>query len=195
MTTEQVWALHDAMPERLRAAVLVGALVGLRAGEVCGLRVSDVDFMRGIVHPTVQFPAEPLKTETSQTAVPIPHDLALELSAHVAEHSRGSQWVLVNEWGQQLTPWTLERAWTAAKQKVPGVPTDLRFHDLRHYLASMLIDSGASVKVVQARMRHASAKVTLDCYGHLFPDSDESSRAAISSMMALRPQAEERSGT
>ena len=56
-TTEQVWALHDAMPEHLRAAVLLGAFAGLRLAETCGLRVSDVDFMRGVVHPAVQYPA------------------------------------------------------------------------------------------------------------------------------------------
>ena len=53
-TTEQVWELHDAMPEHLRASVLLGALVGLRLSEACGLRVGDVDFMRGIVSPAVQ---------------------------------------------------------------------------------------------------------------------------------------------
>jgi hypothetical protein len=39
--------------------------------------------MRGIVHPAVQYPAEPLKSETSRTAVPIPQMLALTLAAHV----------------------------------------------------------------------------------------------------------------
>ena len=56
-------------------------------------------------------------------------------------------------------------------------PEGFRFHDLRHYLASLLIASGADVKVVQARLRHASAKTTLDTYGHLWPDADESARA------------------
>jgi integrase len=50
-TTEQVWALHDIMPARLRIAILLGALAGLRCAEACGLRVADVDFMRGIVYP------------------------------------------------------------------------------------------------------------------------------------------------
>ena len=71
-TTAQVWALHDAMPERLRAAVLLGAFAGLRCAEACGLRVADVDFMRGIISPAVQYPAEPLKTEISRTPVPVP---------------------------------------------------------------------------------------------------------------------------
>jgi len=76
-TTEQMWALHDAMPERLRAAVLLGALAGLRDAEACGLRIADIDFMRGIVTPAVQYPAEQLETETSKAALPIPQSLAL----------------------------------------------------------------------------------------------------------------------
>ena len=66
-TTEQVWALHDAMGERYRAGLLLAAFAGLRLAEVCGLRVSDVDFMRGIVTPALQYPADPLKTEISRT--------------------------------------------------------------------------------------------------------------------------------
>jgi integrase len=50
------------------------------------------------------------------------------------------------------------------------VSSDLRFHDLRHTCASLLIAQGASVKAVQAQLGHASATVTLDRYGHLFPD-------------------------
>jgi integrase len=93
---------------------------------------------------------------------------------------------MVNEFGHQLAPWTLERAVRAARKKVPGLPPEFRFQDLRHYLASMLIASGADVKVVQARLRHASAKTTLDTYSHLCPDADESTRAAIDVLMAAR---------
>lgn len=185
-TTEQLWALHDAMPEHLRAAVLLGAFVGLRDAEACGLRVDDVDFMRGIVTPAAQYPAEPLKTETSKTPIPIPQSLALDLSAHLARTPRRGDWLLSNEWGAQLAPWTLQRAIRSARAKVPGLSPEFRFHDLRHYLASMLIASGADVKVVQARLRHASAKTTLDTYTHLWPDSDESTRAAIDAVMAAR---------
>ena len=48
--------------------------------------------------------------------------------------------------------------------------SSLRFHDLRHTCASLLIAQGASVKAVQAQLGHASATVTLDRHGHLFPD-------------------------
>jgi integrase len=89
-------------------------------------------------------------------------------------------------YGKQLAPWTLESAIRTARAKMPGIPPTFRYHDLRHYLASMLIASGADVKVVQARLRHASAKTTLDTYAHLWPDADESTRAAIDAVMAAR---------
>lgn len=60
------------------------------------------------------------------------------------------------------------------------------FHDLRHYLASLLIASGADIKKVQARMRHATAATTLDVYGHLWPDADESTRAAVGAAIRER---------
>lgn len=184
-TTEQVWALHDAMPEHLRAAVLLGAFAGLRLSEACGLRVVDVDFMRGVVAPKVQYPADPLKTDTSRTSVPVPGSLALELASHVERWSNGET-VLTDRWGHQLAPWSLERAIRTARGKVPGLSPNFRFHDLRHYFASLLIASGGDVKVVQARLRHASAKTTLDTYGHLWPDSDDSTRAAIDAVISAR---------
>ncbi len=60
---------------------------------------------------------------------------------------------------------------------------DLRLHDLRHVYASALIAAGESVKTVQRRLGHSSAAMTLDVYSHLWPDSDERSRAAIDSYL------------
>ncbi len=183
-TTEQVWALHDAVDEEFRPAVLLGAFGGLRVAEVCGLRVADVDFMRGVIHPAVQYPAEPLKTETSRTAIPIPSTLAADLAAHVAR--RRATTLLSNITGSQVGPWAVERAIRTARTRVPGLPEGFRHHDCRHYFASLLIASGADVKVVQARLRHASAKTTLDTYGHLWPDSDESTRTAVDAVLVAR---------
>jgi integrase len=183
-STAQIWALHDAMEPRYRAGLLLAAFAGLRLAEVCGLRVDDVDFMRGIVSPQVQYPSEELKTKISRTPVPIPKDLALELSHHVEQFS--TQWVMCDEAGRQMGPWQLQRAFRAARVQVQGLPEGFRFHDLRHYYASLLISSGLDVKVVQARLRHASAKTTLDTYGHLWPDSDETTRAAIGTVMTTR---------
>jgi integrase len=183
-TSEQVWALYDAFPEHLRPAVLLGAFVGLRTAEACGLRVADVDFMRGVVSPAVQWPAEPLKSETSRTAVPIPQELALDLSAAVARW--GGQTIVTDGIGGQASPWSIDRAVRSARKKIKGMPEGFRFHDLRHYLASLLIASGADVKVVQARLRHASATTTLNTYAHMWPDADESARAAVGAVLTAR---------
>ena len=52
-------------------------------------------------------------------------------------------------------------------------------HALRHYAASVLIDQGASVKVVQRHLGHASATTTLDVYGHLWPETEDITRRAL----------------
>jgi integrase len=49
------------------------------------------------------------------------------------------------------------------------LPGGFRYHDLRHYLASLFIASGLDVKVVQTRLRHASAMTTPNTYGHMWP--------------------------
>jgi integrase len=167
-TTEQVWAIHDAMPDHLRVAVLLGAFAGLRVAEVSGLRVSDVDFIRGVVHPVQQWPGKPLKIEGSDQPIPIPQDLALLLSASVKKYP--SVMMVTNGVGtDRCGPWLIERWIRHVREKFDGLPEGFRFHDLRHYLASLLIASGADIKTVQARMRHASARTTLDTYGHLWP--------------------------
>ena len=51
-----------------------------------------------------------------------------------------------------------------------GLPERLRLYDLRHTCASLLVREGATVKAVQAQLGHATASITLDTYGHLFPD-------------------------
>jgi len=160
-TTEQIWALHDAFPPHLRVAVLLGAFAGLRTAEVCGLRVSDVDFMRAVITPARQYPDEPLKSDAARTSLPVPQELALQLAASVAEW--GSEFVVTDGRGSGSSPWAIDRAVRAARGPAQ-LQAGVRFHDLRHYLASLLITSigsGLDVKVVQHRLRHASASTTL----------------------------------
>ena len=66
---------------------------------------------------------------------------------------------------------------------VNGLPDGFRYHDLHHCFASLLIASGANAKVVQARLRHASATTPLDTYGHLWPESDEATRSAVEAVL------------
>ncbi|TQM62945.1 tyrosine-type recombinase/integrase [Humibacillus xanthopallidus] len=183
-TTEQIWALYEAFPEGLRPAVLLGAFAGLRLAEAAALRVTDMDFMRGIVHPAIQYPDKPLKSDTSRTAVPIPAELALMLSAEVAR--TGADVLVTDAIMRPATPWAIERAMREVRGSIKALPEGFRFHDCRHYFASLLISAGLDVKVVQTRLRHASAMTTLNTYGHMWPDKDESSRAAVAVALAAR---------
>jgi integrase len=182
-TTKQIWALYDAVPSRVRPAILLGAHAGLRLAEAAALRVEDVDFATGLVSPMVQWVDEPLKSEKSRTPIPIPKEMA-QLLADAVRTGNGRT-LVDDEWGKPAGPWTIERAIRAAREQV-GLPEGFRFHDLRHYFASLLIASGLDVKVVQARLRHASAKTTLDTYGHLWPDRDDTSRAAVAAVYRSR---------
>ncbi len=59
------------------------------------------------------------------------------------------------------------------------LPKGSHFHELRHHYASVLIAGGESVSVVQARLGHATASETLDTYCHLWPDSEDRTRAVV----------------
>jgi integrase len=54
-----------------------------------------------------------------------------------------------------------------------GLPDQVRFHDLRHTCAALLIAQGAHPKAIQAHLGHSSIQVTMDRYGHLFPEALE----------------------
>jgi len=70
-----------------------------------------------------------------------------------------------------------------------GLPASFRYHDLRHYLPSLLIAHGADVKTVQARLRHGSATTTLNTYSHLWPDKDEATKAIVDAVIDARFEA------
>jgi integrase len=74
--------------------------------------------------------------------------------------------------GEPIRRTRFNEAWNRAVADA-GLPGQPHFHDLRHTYASLLIQAGESVKVVSARLGHASAVETLETYAHLWPDSDE----------------------
>ena len=181
-TTDQVWDIYEAFPDHLKVSVLLAAFAGLRVAEVCGLRVADVAFLHREIRPAVQYGDQPLKTEASRWAIPLSDSLSAALSEHIRQWSGDSDTVLADPWSHQpIGPWTIERAFRKARPDA-----EMHFHDLRHYFASLLIAGGADVKVVQRRMRHEKAKTTLDTYTHLWPDSDEKSRATVEAVFAKR---------
>ena len=79
------------------------------------------------------------------------------------------------------------RAFDRAARGAGLTPPRLRVHDLRHTAASLSIHAGASVKAVQSQLGHASATMTLDRYGHLWPDELEVLSDALDAVAAHLP--------
>jgi integrase len=169
----------------------------MRIGEALGLNVSDVDFLRRTVKVQRQRLPNgrigPVKTRKSARTVPLGKVVIDELAAHLAAFpSDGPLFILPTGkplayrtwryiWANAAKVEAKARADAAAKthSDVKTVPLDMDTHALRHFYASALIAGGASVKVVQSRLGHASAVVTLNVYGHLWPGEDDLTRAVM----------------
>ncbi|MEV7827318.1 site-specific integrase [Microbacterium enclense] len=180
-TTAQVWALYDALPRAYRNMLLLGAFAGLRPGEIAALKRSDVDWTSPSIEVRTQHDDAELKTEASAGVVPIPADLAKMLEADA-----GETFIVPGVFGRGVTAWHLNDVWATTRATIRALPEGFRIQDLRHYFASLLIAAGLDIKVVQTRMRHASPVITLRTYAHLWPDTDDTSRAAVADVLSAR---------
>lgn len=187
MTTAQVQAVIETMPQRYRVAALLGAGCGLRIGEVLGLRIRSLDFAVGelaVVEQLQLLPGAPPylappKTTSSIRLVPMPLVVSVALLEHLErEPGAPAELVLRSRTGGPIWPNSFnESIWRPAALKA-GLPT-ARFHDLRHFYATALIRAGESVKTVQAALGHSSAVETLETYTGLWPDAEQRTRAAV----------------
>jgi integrase len=184
----QVETLVAAMPERYRALVILAAGTGLRQGEAFGLDLDHIDFLRRSVDVAVQLvdgARAPLKTDASYRTVPLPTTVAEALAEHLRRFPVGESGLIFStDAGLALRRNRFGETWRASVQRA-GLPAGMRFHDLRHFYASLLIRHGESVKVVQLRLGHASAAETLDTYSHLWPDSEDRTREAVDSVLGI----------
>jgi len=168
--------------------VLLAAGTGLRQGEVFGLTLPRVDLLRRTLRVEEQLQllpggppfAAPLKTSASYRTVPLPEVVVEGLALHLARYPVGeSGLVFTGEQGLGIRRTRFSDGVWRPAVNTAGLPVGTHFHELRHYYASLLIDAGESVKVVQARLGHATASETLDTYGHLWPDTEDRTRQAV----------------
>lgn len=183
---EAVELLLSRMPAHLQVSVMIGAGAGLRLGEILGLSVDRVDFLRRTVTVDRQLvlPSRggprfgPPKTPASIRTVPLPQTVVDAIARHLEEHGEGEHRLIVHQVNGR--PWRRTRfheRWEKAREGTPW--PDALFHDLRHHCASLLIAAGCSVKVVQDQLGHASASETLDTYSHLWPEDNDRVRQAV----------------
>jgi integrase len=176
LTPEQVERLTEVVDPSFRALLYSAVYLGCRWGELVGLKRDNLNLLKREVrivgsleevHGGPRY-VEETKTSSSRRTLSIPPFLAEEIGLHL-QHARENEFVFTGSRGALLRRSNFrKRHWKPAVSKAELEP-ELRFHDLRHSCASILISRGAHPKEIQARLGHASITTTLDRYGHLFP--------------------------
>ena len=189
LTHQQVEAFTAELPEQWqRTLVALAAYCGPRWGEIVGLRVDNLDLLRrriiierNVVQVGSKFEVGTPKSGKPRTvALPL---FVVELLAKQAEGKARDGLLFPGPAGDWLRRPNSERGWfVAAAQKI-GVP-ELTPHDLRHTAASLAVQSGASVKAVQAMLGHEKASLTLDVYADLFDGDLDAVATALDSARA-----------
>lgn len=175
LTHTQVAKLADAAGP-YRVLVLLLAYTGLRWGEGSALRAKCVDLKRRRAHVVTAFAEdngeiyEDTPKDHERRAVPLPPFLVAELKP-IMQARKPDDLLFSAPRSGPLRAHNFRAREFAAAVKAAGLGgLGVTPHKLRHTAASLAIAAGADVKVVQTMLGHASATMTLDVYGHLFPD-------------------------
>ena len=192
---------------KLELPVLVAAFYGLRRGEVLGLKWDAIDFERGTLTikrtvtsvnvggKTQIIEQESAKTKSSMRTLPLVGRFkeyfaevktAQELNKQVCGNCYNYEYdgfVFVDELGERMKPDYLTSQFPAFIQR-HGMKK-MRFHDLRHSCASLLLANGVPLKQIQDWLGHSDFSTTANIYAHLDYSSKLSSAQAMVSGMAL----------
>ncbi|MFI1889884.1 tyrosine-type recombinase/integrase [Streptomyces jumonjinensis] len=187
---------------RWAAMIELNALTGLRAGELRGLRLSQVDFLRRTMRVDQQLVYEKgkglyfdrLKTGAGLRTVPLTQRAVDLLAAYAtqyppSESGPGAGLVFTMPAAGLIGESTLDYA---IKATCGHAGAELRhWHELRHHYASVLIAGGENPKVVQKRLGHKDVMTTLRTYAHLFAEAEEQTRGVLDAAWAEPSEAAE----
>lgn len=195
--------LLAALPEDDRALWACALFAGLRRGELRALRWTDVDLDARRIRVEREWDdregeLDDAKSEAGTRTVPLVPQLVAELRAHLLRTGRrGDALVFGRTASEPFIPTTVRsralRAWERENQRRRDAAEDgaevellapISLHEGRHTCASTFIAGGASVKAIQSLMGHATATMTLDQYGHLFPDDLDAAAEAAGAYIA-----------
>ena len=184
-TVEQVQKILAIAQEPWRTMFCIFMMDGLRAGEALGLQWPDIDFERNLLH--IRRSAwygrlQTAKSESSETVLPIPNPLLKVLKAYREQwkpNPQGFLFVTRNNRppsSNKVVEYHLWPILDALEIHRCGV------HAFRHTHTALLLDSGATPKVVQRQLRHSDARTTLEIYGHVVGDAH---RAAVEKVASI----------
>jgi len=195
LTAEEVAVLLSHVPDKWYPFILAAIFTGLRAGELIGMKWGNLDWNSGQyfvketwLRPRGGLPADMSEPKTDSSIAPVDLTPVLldTLKQHRARQNQEKLQAGDTYQNQDLIFATPLGTWLDDRNFVQRVfhPTlkaaglrKIRFHDLRHTCASLLIAQNESPKYIQTQLRHASIEMTFDRYGHLYPDSN---REAVS---------------
>jgi integrase len=192
LTPAEIHHMLDAVDPERGPLFLVAVCTGMRLGELLGLQYGDIDFTAGKVHVRrTAYKGELYlpKSQKSRRAVDIGDQLLAALARwrrerHGATLPAADSLVFPAPDGETaIDPdWLRKRVWapTLAKAGLRHV----RIHSLRHTFASMLIAQGENIKYISSQLGHASVQITLDRYGHLFPDEKRGAAMRFEAQLA-----------
>jgi integrase len=201
LTPEQAKVLLQTAHEtgdRLEALYVLAIHTGLRQGELLGLKWDDVDLKDGSLQvrrtltitksgPVFTAP----KTTSSRRSVKLTSNATEALKSHLkrqlAEIDRvGSLWspgdadglIFASETGEPLDRRAVTKQKFKPLLKRAGLP-EIRFHDLRHTCATLLLTRNVNPKIVSEMLGHSTIAITLDTYSHVLPNMRNQAAAAM----------------
>ena len=210
LSPAQARALLDTAREaddRWSTLYVLAVSTGLRQGELLGLRWEDVDLKRATlrVRHTLQPPGfpkgaparlTPPKTRRSLRSVRLPHSVVQALLRHQelqdAELARANgSWrdyglVFPNTLGGYADYTNLVPRYFKPLLKKACLP-NIRFHDLRHTCATLLLTKGVHPKIVSEMLGHSSVSITLDVYSHVIPGLGDAAAVAMEDALGDDP--------
>ncbi|MDC3412565.1 tyrosine-type recombinase/integrase [Terrihalobacillus insolitus] len=183
--------------------VQVAAVVGAREGEIAALEEKHLDFKNNTItieQALVNITGEELKLKSTKTdrarKVSAPNDLmkalkklrVLKLEQQMEMYNLwkwpGHVFLFSNEFGQPYRPDSISQRWSRFIVKT-GLKK-IRFHDLRHTSATLLINKGVHAKVIQERLGHSKISTTMDVYGHVLQEAEQSAATHFESLFKKR---------
>ncbi len=201
LSQEQARALlAAARDDRLEALYVLAVSAGLRQGELLGLRWRDVDMERGTLSVHRQLTrskedglrfTEP-KSKKSRRSIRLAGSVTEALRRHRSAQNKerlrlGTLWkdqdlVFANRTGAPLDVANLTNYSFRPLLERAELPR-IRFHDLRHTCATLLLSRNVNPKIVQEMLGHANISETMDTYSHVLPSMQETAVSAMESAL------------
>jgi integrase len=209
LTVEQIQKLLEAVRGHTNEALFILAIAtGMRRGEIAGLKWQDTNMEQGTLQvqrsltrvPTAMGSgyreAEP-KTEKSRRSIALPDFAIVALIKHrerqeVIKQKAGEYWqehdyVFCTSVGEHIHPGHHILEEFKKLLKKAGLP-DVRFHDLRHSSATLLLSMGTHPKIVQERLGHHDIGTTMDIYSHVLPSMQEGAMKQMDTLFGDKPK-------